>query len=153
MPGLLSFLSGPLKGVIDSVGKIIDNVTTTDAEKLEAQRKLVDLQYSFQAKLAEIETDWVKSQRDVIIAEAQGGSWLQRNWRPILMMFFAVIIGTVVWTGGWVNGHQLDKEFIMEILGIIKLGIGGYVVGRTIEKVAPSVSEMFTGNKKDGDTK
>jgi hypothetical protein len=143
MPNLLGFLSGPVKGLVGEIGNILDKITTTDKEKLEAQRKLAELQFSFNAKLAEIEAEWVKSQRDVIVAEAGGKSWLQRNWRPILMLFFAVVIGTVVWTGGWINGRQLNSEFVMEILSIIKLGLGGYVIGRSVEKVAPSVAEMF----------
>jgi hypothetical protein len=147
MAGILGFLSGPVKSLVGEIGNILDKLSTTDQEKLEAQRKLAELQFSFQAKIAEIEAEWVKSQRDVIVAEAGGPSWLQRNWRPILMLFFAVIIGTVVWTGGWINGRQLNSEFVMEILSIIKLGLGGYVIGRSVEKVAPSVAEMF-GNKK-----
>ena len=31
-------------------------------------------------------------QASVIIAEAKGQSWLQRNWRPLLMAMFGVII-------------------------------------------------------------
>jgi hypothetical protein len=59
------------------------------------------------------------------------------------MLFFCTLIGTVVWTGGFVNGHQLDPNFVAEMMSIIKLGLGGYVVGRSAEKIAPSVVKMF----------
>lgn len=148
MANLLGFLSGPVRLLVREVGNVIDKLTTTDQEKLEAQRQLAELTFSFNAKMAEIESEWVKAQRDVIVAEASGASWLQRNWRPILMLFFAVVIGSVVWTGGYINGRELNQEFVLEILGIIKLGLGGYVIGRSVEKVAPSVADMFGKREK-----
>lgn len=141
--GLLSILGGPVKGLVKEIGGVIDSVTTTEEEKLKAQRKLVEIQQSFQVQIANVETEWAKAQRDTIVAEAKGDSWLQRSWRPIVMLFFAVIIGVVVFSGGYLNGRQLDTAFVMEILSIIKVGLGGYVIGRSAEKIVPGVAEIF----------
>lgn len=147
MGSLLSFIGGPIKGLIDSVGGVLDKLTTTDKEKLEAKQKLLEIERDFQLSLATLDAEFAKAQRDVIVSEATGHSWLQRNWRPLLMLFFGVIIGTVVWTGGYINGRQVDHEFIMEVLNIVKLGIGGYVVGRSAEKVVPNVTKLFVDKK------
>lgn len=148
MAGVLSIFGSPLKGLVNEVGKIIDKVTTTDEERLEAQRKLADLTMSYQVKMAEVEARWVESQRDTIVAEAKGESWLQRNWRPLTMLFFATIIGVVVFSGGYINGRQLDHDFIMRILDIIQLGLGGYVLGRSAEKIVPNVAQIFADKSK-----
>lgn len=141
--GILGFLSGPITALIKEVGGVIDSLSTTKEEKLEAQRQLVALQMEFTLKAQELEMGWVQAQRDTIVAEASGASWLQRNWRPILMLFFAFLIGYVTWTGGYVNGRQLDVAFTADLMEIIKLGIGGYVVGRSAEKIVPQVAEIL----------
>jgi hypothetical protein len=68
----------------------------------------------------------------IIVAEAQGESWLQRNWRPLLMVMFGVIIA---------NNYLVVPLFNTpaalippDMWDLLKLGVGGYVVGRTVEK-------------------
>lgn len=68
----------------------------------------------------------------IIVAEAQGESWLQRNWRPLLMVLFGAIIA---------NNYVLVPIFGTpaadippDMWDLLKLGVGGYVVGRTVEK-------------------
>lgn len=140
---MLSFITGPLKEILGSVSGIIDQFHLSGEEKLDAQRKLVELERNFQLAVMEKDGEWAKTQAGVITAEANSASWLTRNWRPLTMLFFVVIIGTVVWTGGFVNGHQLDHDFVMEILSIVKLGLSGYVAGRSLEKIAPTVTQIF----------
>lgn len=143
MPSFLSFVTGPVTDFLSKVGNTVRQYVTTDKDRLEADQKLAELTSAFQMKLAELDTQWAQTQRDVIVAEATGHSWLQRNWRPMLMLYFAGLIGLIVWTGGYVNGRQLDHDFIMEILSIVKIGISGYVMGRSAEKIAPSVVSVF----------
>jgi len=140
MGKIFSFLAGPVKDLFDGAVGIINSIKGgSPEEKNAATLALAQLQSSFQEKLLAADEHFAEMQRDVIVAEAQGASWLQRNWRPMMMLFFATLIGTVIWTGGYVNGHALDHDFVMEILSIIKIGLGGYVVGRTVEKVTPSI--------------
>ena len=142
--GILDILKGPVKSLFDGAVSIINTIKGgSPEEKNAATLALAQLQTDFQSKLVEADLEIAKAQRDVIVAEAQGQSWFQRNWRPLMMLFFAFVIGTVVWTGGYVNGHALDHDFVMEILSIIKLGLGGYVVGRTAEKITPQVAQIF----------
>ena len=144
MAGILSLLTGPIKDLFQGAVGLINSIKGgSPEEKNAATLALSQLQTDFQLKLVEADLVIAQAQRDVIVSEATGASWLQRNWRPIMMLFFGVLIGTVVWTGGYVNGRQLDHEFVMEILSIVKVGLGGYVVGRSVEKIAPQVASMF----------
>ncbi len=147
MGSVFSFLGGPLKDLFAGVTGIINTIKGgSPEEKLAAQSQVLALQADLQEKLVAADLQFAQAQKDVIVAEAQGGSWLQRNWRPLMMLFFAVIIGTVIWTGGFINGHLLDHDFLMEILSIIKLGLGGYVIGRTVEKTnaIENISNIFS---------
>ena len=81
MKKILDFLGG---NVIKEIGGIIDNLFTTDEERLEAKNKIFKV-------IQEKELELQKMQTDIIIAEAKG-NWLQRSWRPILMLAFGFIV-------------------------------------------------------------
>ena len=80
MKKILDFLGG---NVIKEIGGIIDNLFTTDEERLEAKNKIFKV-------IQEKELELQKMQTDIIIAEAKG-NWLQRSWRPILMLSFGSV--------------------------------------------------------------
>jgi len=68
----------------------------------------------------------------IIVAEAQGESWLQRNWRPLLMVLFGAIIANNYMLVPIFNTPAADIP--PDMWDLLKLGVGGYVVGRTVEK-------------------
>ena len=120
-------------GFDDIIGqglKIINKFVpdSEQAAKLEAELKSEFMKY---------ESKFVSYQRDIIVAEAKSESYLARNWRPIMMLSFVAII---------VNNHMLAPYLqlfgapyiIMEIpenmWDLLKLGISGYIVGRSAEK-------------------
>lgn len=72
----------------------------------------------------------------IIKAEAQSGSWLTTSWRPLTMLFFVGLIGARVF--GWTSAHVSDAEYL-ELWSLVKLGLGGYVIGRSVEKTAAPV--------------
>ena len=127
MKKILDFLSG---NVIGEIGKIIDDLFTTDEERLEAKNKIFQV-------IQEKELELQKMQTDIIIAEAKG-NWLQRSWRPILMLSFGFIVIYVKFLAPLFGFTipPLENEF----WNLLQLGIGGYVVGRSAEKIAKSVT-------------
>ena len=66
------------------------------------------------------------------MAEAQG-SWLQRNWRPMLMVTFAVLV-VAHWFG--FTAENIPESVQNSLFSIVMVGVGGYVAGRSAEKVA-----------------
>lgn len=85
----------------------------------------------------------LKSQTAIILAEATGKSWMQRNWRPLLMMVCIAIVANnyilvpwlMVFTSKVAVLVMPDKLWTMMIIGI-----GGYVGGRTVEKTAATLT-------------
>lgn len=134
MGGLLDFLKPAVGEIIRSVGQVIDDLHTSDQEKLEAQLKLAQAEMKFREGLLSAETEWAKTQADVIKAEASGESWLQRNWRPILMLTFTFI---VAWNFVIAPIFSMDAVPVPEQMWeLLKIGIGGYIIGRSGEKIA-----------------
>lgn len=139
-------LSGPVTGLIREIGGVIDNLTTTDAEKLEAQRKLTEMTLAFQSHMADVDVEWAKTQASVVTAEAQGSSWLQRNWRPISMLAFVFVILFHYVFGPMFGLKQIDLP--PDLWTVVQVGFGGYVFGRTVEKVTPQIADAITSKKK-----
>jgi len=106
-------------------------------EKVQLEKILLNLrglEIQLTAKHAEL-------QSSVIIAEAQGESWLQRNWRPLLMVMFGVIIGNNYIIMPYVEmfagaEYAVRLEIPTDMWSLLKLGVSGYIVGRSAEKIA-----------------
>ena len=69
----------------------------------------------------------------VITAEAKGENWLQRSWRPIVMLVFTALI-VCRWLG-W-SAPDLSEAVELKLFSIVQIGVGGYIASRGIEKVA-----------------
>jgi len=111
--------------VFKSVSDLIDNLFTNDEERIDAKRRIFQV-------LKEKELELQKLQTDIILAEAKG-NWLQRSWRPILMLAFGFIVIYVKFIAPLFDLRipELENEF----WNLLQLGIGGYVIGRTGEKM------------------
>ena len=72
----------------------------------------------------------------MITAEAQGESWLQRSWRPVVMLTFTARV-VCRWLGWTTPG--LTEAVELKLLGIVQLGLGGYIASRGVEKVGQTV--------------
>ncbi len=130
---ILKALGGPIAGFVDSIGGLIDGLSTTEEEKLAAKAQLVSLQQQFLIEMAAKEAEIITEQATIIRAEATGHSWLQRNWRPLVMMLFAYIVA---------HNYVLAPVFGIpfaempaDLWTLLKIGIGGYVFGRSGEKM------------------
>ncbi|MBA4388340.1 MAG: hypothetical protein C0404_10190 [Verrucomicrobia bacterium] len=74
---------------------------------------------------------------EVVKAEAQGQSWLQRTWRPITKLTFVALI-VARWLG-W-SAPNLGEAEVLKLWDIVEIGLGGSVIGRSAEKVLPALA-------------
>jgi hypothetical protein len=147
MPGLLDLLGDPLSNLTKGIGDIIGKFVTDPNQKLQASMDVAKLQEQFQEKLVDADIAFANAQRDVIVAEAKSESWMARNWRPMIMLMFGYII---------FHNFIIAQLFSLKTLpvpddlwALMKLGIGGYVIGRSAEKIVPEVTKAIVANKKD----
>ena len=100
--------------------------------------KALAFQRDIQLAAVELEREIVKAQKDVIVAEAQGESWLQRNWRPILMLTIVAIVANNYIFAPYIEllfNKDITLPLPAELWALMKLGVGGYIVGRSGEKI------------------
>ena len=114
--------------------ELIDNLHTSDKERLELKQKMFEMQLKTYDKATEYESQLLKAQSDIISAEAAGQSWMQRNWRPLTMLTFLFLV--VMDSFGW-----LPFRLASEAWTLLQIGLGGYVVGRSVEKIAPQLGK------------
>lgn len=123
-------MMGLLSAIAPSIFKVVDDAV---ADKDLARQ----LKNELSTQLLENESDITEAASKVVMTEASGESWLQRNWRPMLMIWFAFLIGAYWFGFVPVNMAQatVDKLFTL-----VQIGVGGYVVGRSGEKIAKTVA-------------
>jgi hypothetical protein len=127
MNKILGWFTG---GVVKEVGNVIDKLFTSEEERIKAKNEVFKVLQEQQLELQKLQTE-------VILAEANG-NWLQRSWRPILMLAFGFIVIYVKFIAPLFSLRipPLENEF----WNLLQLGIGGYVVGRSAEKIAGNIT-------------
>ncbi len=135
-----------ITGIIKPVTTLIDNLHTSDAERMQLQNEINKVIYQLQEKVLSYETRMMESQASIIAAEAKGSSWMQRNWRPIIMFMFGFIIA-------W--NYIISPMFGLLVLPLpdqiwtlIQIGLGGYIGGRSLEKIVPGIAKIITESKR-----
>ncbi len=125
-----------LSGLVEPVIHLIDDMHTSDEERLQIKSELFAMQSALATQVLDYEARLVEAKTKVIAAEAQGASWLQRTWRPITMLTF---LGLVVADTFGLTEFRLAQE----AWTLLQIGLGGYVVGRSAEKVIPKVTQVM----------
>ena len=113
----------PLTAALDAGKAILDKVWP-DAGEME--RSKVQMALAIYAGQAEI-----------VKAEAQSDHWFAACWRPILMLTFGGLI-VARWLG-W-SAPNITEAEVLKLWSIVELGLGGYVIGRSVEKIVPAIA-------------
>jgi hypothetical protein len=108
--------------------KLIDELHTSDEEKLQMQKEIKKVENELLTKVIDYEKQLLSSKTAIITAEATGQSWLQRSWRPITMLTFLLLV--VMDSFGWLPNPLAEEAWVL-----LQIGLGGYVAGRSAEKI------------------
>ena len=121
-------LSGGADKLVESVGGVLDNLTTTKDEKLEAKRKLKELILSHEAQMQKNVTDrWN--------ADMKSDSWLSKNVRPMVLIFLIVCTMLMIFIDAGTIAFEVEEKWTDLLQLVLITVIGAYFGGRLIEKV------------------
>jgi hypothetical protein len=131
MKKLFNLITG---GLIKDIGNIIDKVTTTDEERLQAKQKIQEL-------LEEADKDAQEQVTERWKYDMQSDSFLSKNIRPLTMVFLTVMFTLLAFTDGNIGEFSIQKEYIPIFQTLLITVYGAYFVGRTWEKNKKSGKE------------
>ena len=124
--------------------KLIDDLHTSEEEKLKQKAVLLQLQTDFLLQGLEYEQEQMRAKASIIEAEAKSESYLTSNWRPITMLAF-VFATMAYWFG---LTPELPEAAVDNMFTLVQIGVGGYVTGRSLEKVVPAAVKALKEREK-----
>lgn len=125
-----------IKDIFTPAVKLVDELHTSEEEKLAHKAHTLDTY----VKAIEIgltyEQENLKQRAAIVEAEAKSEHWLTATWRPITMLtFLALVVAD--------QFGLLAFRLASEAWTLLQLGIGGYVIGRSAEKVGPGIVQAL----------
>jgi hypothetical protein len=127
----MSFLD-LIAGIFKPAAELIDELHTSEEEKLKQQRRLLEIQAMVLDSSLQYEKEMMTSRAEIINSEAKSEHWITATWRPITMLtFLALAVGDSL---GLLQTPLRDEAWTL-----LQIGLGGYVVGRSAEKVIKEV--------------
>lgn len=124
MKKIFSLITGSL---INDIGKVVDNLHTSEEERLEAKQKLSEL----------IKEADEKAQNEVTARweyDTKNGNFLTRSIRPLVLIFLTAMFTLLAFTDGNIGGFKVQEEYIPIFQTLLITVYGAYFVGRTYEK-------------------
>ena len=124
---LKKIFSAGASQLVDSVGGVIDNLVTTDDERLAAKAKLKQIVLDHEAKMEQNITDrWT--------ADMNSDSWLSKNVRPLVLIFLVVCTVLMIFIDAGSINFVVEEKWTDLLQLVLITVIGAYFGGRTMEK-------------------
>ena len=115
------------------LGKVLDKAIPDKDTREKAQAAAL-------TQLMEHQHEIEQAAGQIIKTEAASSHWLAANWRPLTMLTFTGLI-VARWFG--FAAPELSEAEYLALWDIVEIGIGGYIVGRSAEKIVPSLAQAI----------
>lgn len=124
---LTKLFSGGAADLVKGVGGVLDNLTTSKEEKLEAERKIQELISDYETKMEANITDRWK-------ADMNSDSWLSKNVRPMILIFLVVSTVLMIFIDAGTIAFTVEQKWTDLLQLVLITVIGAYFGGRSFEK-------------------
>jgi len=124
---LTKLFSGGAADLVKGVGGVIDNLHTSDEEKLAAENKIKALISDYETKMEANITDRWK-------ADMNSDSWLSKNVRPMILIFLVVSTVLMIFIDAGTIQFTVEQKWTDLLQLVLITVIGAYFGGRSFEK-------------------
>ncbi len=125
---LKKIFTGGATELIKGVGGVLDNLTTTKEEKMEAERKIRDMIMGYEAEMQKQVTERWK-------ADMASDSWLSKNVRPLTLAFLLVSTVLLIFIDAVFINFEVKNSWV-DLLQLVMISVvGAYFGGRSLEKI------------------
>ena len=123
-----------IAGIFKPAAELIDELHTSEDERLQAKTHLLDVQAAAMQRVFDYESQALQAKASIVQAEAQSEHWITATWRPITMLtFLTLAVGDSM---GWLPNPLRDEAWML-----LQIGLGGYLVARSGEKIVNTVKK------------
>jgi hypothetical protein len=127
-----------IAGIFKPAAELVDELHTSTEEKLKAKGHLLDVQAAAMQRVYDYEAETLSARAKIVDSEAKSDHWLTATWRPILMLTFGFLV--VLRFLGFEADGMTEAEYL-ELWSLVKLGLTGYVIARSGEKIAKTLKQ------------
>ena len=124
---LASIFSGGATELVKGVGGVIDDLHTSEEEKLEAAQKVKELVSNYEVEMEKQITDRWKS-------DMASDSWLSKNVRPMVLIFLVVSTVLMIFIDAGAISFDVEPKWTDLLQLVLITVIGAYFGGRSLEK-------------------
>ena len=125
---LTSIFSGGATELVKGVGGVIDDLHTSEEEKLEAAQKVKELVSNYEVEMEKTITERWK-------VDMNSDSWLSKNIRPMVLIFLVVATVLMIFIDAGVVQFEVKDTWVDLLQLVLITVIGAYFGGRSLEKV------------------
>ena len=122
-----TIFSGGAKDLVEGVGDVIDDLHTSEEEKLEAAQKVKELISNYEVEMEKQITDRWKS-------DMASDSWLSKNVRPMVLVFLVVSTVLMIFIDAGAISFDVEPKWTDLLQLVLITVIGAYFGGRSLEK-------------------
>ena len=120
--------SGGAAELVKGVGGVIDNLHTSEEEKLAAEAKIKEI-------IADYEVEMEKNITSRWEADLKSDSWLSKNVRPLTLIFLIVCTMLLIFIDAGALDFEVKSSWVDLLQLVLITVIGAYFGGRSLEKV------------------
>ena len=123
-----NLLSGGAADLVKGVGGVIDDLHTSEEERMAAEQKIKKL-------IADYEVEMEKNITSRWEADLKSDSWLSKNVRPMVLIFLIVCTMLLIFIDAGAIKFNVKDSYIDLLQLVLITVIGAYFGGRSFEKV------------------
>ena len=123
-----NLLSGGAADLVKGVGGVIDDLHTSEEEKLAAEQKIKELVSNYEVEMEKQITERWKM-------DMASDSWLSKNIRPLVLIFLVVSTVLMIFIDAGVIAFEVKASWVDLLQLVLITVIGAYFGGRSFEKV------------------
>ena len=123
-----NLLSGGAADLVKGVGGVIDDLHTSEEEKLAAEQKIKEIVANYEVEMEKnITARWE--------ADLKSDSWLSKNVRPMTLIFLMVCTMLLIFIDAGAINFNVKDSYVDLLQLVLITVIGAYFGGRSLEKV------------------
>ena len=124
---LTNLFSGGAADLVKGVGGVIDNLHTSEEEKLAAEAKIKEMVANYEVQMEQQISDRWK-------ADMNSDSWLSKNVRPLVLIFLVISTVLMIFIDAGTIQFTVEEKWTDLLQLVLITVIGAYFGGRTMEK-------------------